>query len=297
VEDRRGEGLSDPIRLICGDASARISRLGAEAVSWRIGGRHLLWRKETSHWDRVAPVLFPCVGWSRGGRVAFDGVSYPMPVHGFASASPFDVVDVTQSAVTLELQDTAATFAHYPFKFRLRVRYTLAARGLHTEIHVVNAGPGIMPYSCGLHPGFEWPFAGGAQSDYRLRFSLPERAAVPVIAEGGLFSSRLRPVPLEGRLLRLEPGLFAQEALCFLDAQSSVVAFEGPEGVLEAKAENFRHWAFWSRPGAPFLCIEAWSGHGDPEGFTGEFRDKPSIDLLAPGETRQYALDLRFSQP
>ncbi len=274
-----------------------MSPLGAEAVSWRIGERRLLWGMETAHWERVAPVLFPCVGWSRGGRIVVEGISYPMPVHGFASAMRFEIIDLSQGDVTLELQENAATLAHYPFKFRLRVRYTLAAEALRIEIRVLNSGLNIMPYSCGLHPGFAWPFAGGAQEDYRLRFASHERPAVPAITEGGLFSSRLRPVPIKGTLLPLRPELFAQEALCFLDAQSGVVAFDGPEGTLEAEAENFRHWAFWSRPGAPFLCIEAWSGHGDPEGFTGEFRDKPSIDILTPGEERRHALVLRFSRP
>lgn len=296
MENRKGEGLKpEAIELACGDARAKISTLGAEALSWRVAGRDLLWSGATSHWDRVAPVLFPCVGWSRDGRVVIDGNSYPMPVHGFAPFLPFEPIARTAASVSFELRDSEATRAHYPFSFCFRVHYALESQALRIELEARNAGARDMPYACGVHPGFAWPFVGGAQGEYEIRFSERERGEVPIIAEGGLFSSRRRAVAIEDRLLRLDGALFEREALCFLDARSRSVAFSGPGGFIHAQADGFRHWALWSRPGAPFLCIEAWTGHGDPEGFMGEFRDKPSIELLQPGETRRHALSLRFS--
>lgn len=295
MEDRRGGRLSAPcVELSAGVARLLVSREGAEARAWRVGVRDLLWSGETGHWDRIAPILFPCVGWSRDGLVRIDGAAYPMPVHGFAASSMFDLVDHGPSSATFELRDTAATRTHFPFAFRLRVSYALGERSLDIDVKVENAGAQVMPYACGLHPGFAWPFAGGAQEAHRIRFAREERPEVPVIAPGGLFSSRTRRVPLQGRTLALEPALFEREALCFLDARSRRVALEGPGGAIEAEADGFRHWALWSRPGAPFLCIEAWTGHGDPEGFSGALSEKPSIDVLAPGEVRRHALALRF---
>lgn len=296
MENRRGKGLtSEAVELACGDARARISAFGAEAVLWRIAGRDLLWSGSTLHWDRVAPILFPCVGWSRGGRVVIDGVAFPMPVHGFAPSTSFALADQSADCVKFELRDSAATRAHYPFPFRLRVQYALESLALQIEIVVENIGSSTMPYACGVHPGFAWPFVGGVQAEYEIRFSHDERPVVPEIAKGGLFSARRRVVPLNGRSLRLDGALFEREALCFLDANSQSITFSGPGGAIHAEADGFRHWALWSRPGAPFLCAEAWTGHGDPEGFMGEFREKPSIDLLDPGETRRHALSLRFS--
>ena len=295
MEDRRGEGLSAfLVELESGGARAAISALGAEAIAWSVGGRDLLWDRSTPQWDRVAPVLFPCVGWSRDGRVRVDGVSYPMPVHGFAPASQFELVSRTRDRAVFELRDSAATRAHYPFAFRLEIAYALQPQALSIDIRVENTGAGSLPYACGWHPGFAWPFAGGAQGDYVLAFSDDERAEAPEIAAGGLFSARVRPVPLAGRRLALAPELFEREALCFLNARSRRVRFEGPVGAIEAQARGFRHWALWSRPGAAFLCVEAWTGHGDPEGFTGDFREKPSIDVLAPGEARDHGLTLRY---
>ena len=60
-----------------------------------------------------------------------------------------------------------------------------------------------MPYACGVHPGFRWPFAGGASSDYAIRFDAPESPEVPVIAPGGLIGRETRHLPLEQGLLPL----------------------------------------------------------------------------------------------
>ena len=46
---------------------------------------------------------------------------------------------------------------------------------------------------------------------------------------------------------------------------------------------GFDHAALWTRPGAPFLCLEAWTGYSDPEGFAGDLFQKPSMRVLQPG--------------
>ena len=113
---------------------------------------------------------------------------------------------------------------------------------------------------------------------------------MPVIAPGGLFSRQTRPVRLQGCVLPLSDELFAREALCFLDARSHGLSFERVGGAaLRVELSDFPHIALWSRPGAPFLSIEAWTGHGDPEDFDGELTDKPSMRLLAPGQAASHA--------
>lgn len=262
---------------------------------WRAGGLDLLWRRDPAIWDATAPLLFPTVGWCRDGVMRIAGRPYPMPVHGFAAACDFAVHRESAEAARFTLRDDARTRAHYPFAFLFEARYALAPEALRIELSVTNAGAEPMPYACGLHPGFAWPFAGGARADYRVVFAQEERAFVPEIAPGGLFSARLRPVPLEGRRLALSEALFAREALCFLDAKSRSLSFERPgAAALDIETEGFPHWALWSRPGADFLCVEAWTGHGDPEGFAGDVADKPSMSWLAPGQTRVHAATFRL---
>lgn len=193
----------------------------------------------------------------------------------------------------LRLAADGRTRALYPFEFRLDAIYRLEATALVWTLEAENLGPEPMPYALGLHPGFRWPLAGAAAT-HTFTFDAPERPRVPIIAPGGLFSPDSRPVPLEGRRLAVTPDLMAQEALCFLDIASRGAVFDNGAGVrLRVDLEDFPHLALWARPPAPFLCIEAWTGHGDPVGFAGELSDKPSMRLLAPGATGRHGA--RFS--
>ena len=109
-----------------------------------------------------------------------------------------------------------------------------------------------------------------------------------MIAPGGLFSARQRPVPLEWRVLDLTPELFAAEALCFLDTHSRGFALEAPDGRLRIEAPDFPHLVLWNREGGAFLAIESWTGTGDREGFEGSFFERPSMIHLETGATRQH---------
>ena len=52
--------------------------------------------------------------------------------------------------------------------------------------------------------------------------------------------------------------------------------------------EDFPHAALWTRPHAPFLCLEAWTGYSDPEEFAGDLFDKPGMRALEPGESGRH---------
>jgi galactose mutarotase-like enzyme len=161
---------------------------------------------------------------------------------------------------------------------------------------LTNSGGTPLPYACGLHPAIRWPF-GGSAAPHAIMFEKPERAEVPVIAPGGLISRRARPVPLEGRILPLTPELLANDALVFLNANSKSLAFDNGAGArLVMELEDFPHIAFWSLPPAPYLCIEPWTGHGDPEDFFGELAERPSMRLLPPGESARHSATFRFER-
>jgi galactose mutarotase-like enzyme len=311
------------IDLRAGAARASISTKGAELIGWCAGGRELIWQPDPLYWNASSPVLFPIVGWARDGKIRVGGQSYPMGVHGFAAMSQFDVEQTAPDQARFILADTPASRTTYPFRFRFALEYTLSETALRVDVVVGNEGDAVMPYACGLHPGFRWPFAGGKQEDYAIVFAEPEDPDVPVIAPGGLFSKELRRTPLDGRRLSLSPALFMQEAMCFLNARSRSLRFESPDGMaISVATEGFSHFVLWSRPrafssevdpgsreenapfkkldasfrskrigkrySAPFLSIEAWSGHGDPEGFDGDLYDKPSMIHLQPQQESRH---------
>ncbi len=280
---------SGVIELLAGAARARIALQGGECLHWSINEAPLLWTPDPRFWNATAPILFPVCGWTRAGRVRVDGQSFPLGLHGFAATQPFVESQRGSDFVRLELRDNAATRAQYPFAFALQIDYHLTPQSLAITARVTNSGDASMPYALGLHPGFCWPFAGSTAAGHAIVFDVAERPCVPVIAPGGLFSTQQRDVAMTGVRLPLDSDSFAREALCFLDAQSAGLRFVAPDGsALRVEMEGFRHIVLWSRPGAPFLCIENWTGYGDPVDFAGELRDKPSMLLLAPGEWREH---------
>ena len=150
-----------------------------------------------------------------------------------------------------------------------------------------NPGKRRAPYACGLAPEVSagrsakrvsartarW-FNSKGRSGQKFRNS--RRAA--------LSPSDHVTIPLRGRNLPLSDALFEHDALCFLDCKSRSLTFIDASGAsITMEYESFQHAALWTRPGAPFLCLEAWTGYSDPEGFTGDLFDKPSMRVLEPG--------------
>lgn len=286
--------MADRIALRSGPAEAVVALRGAEPVSWRVGGRELLWNGDPAHWGYHAPNLFPVVGASAGGVVRVGGREYPMPQHGFARTSRFEPVERSDAACRLRLVDTQETRRAYPFGFRLDVTVTLTAASLRLDFAVTNAGATAMPYALGVHPAFPWPLGGDDRDGHAVLFERAERAEVPEVAPGGLLARSTRPVPLDGRRLPLAPDLFT-EALVFLDAQSRSLAFEAPSGAaIELAAHGLPHLAVWSRPDAPFLSLEAWSGHADWADARGDLGGRASMRLLPPGGTGSHAATLTW---
>ncbi|UYW28993.1 aldose 1-epimerase family protein [Methylorubrum extorquens] len=276
-------------------STARIALHGAEPVSWQVEGREYLWSGDPEHWNRHAPWLFPVVGASSGGSVQVDGRRYPMAQHGFARDLPFAVVSQSADAVSLQLTDSAATRAHYPFPFQLTIDARIAAKTLAFEIRVENPGKAALPYALGFHPAFPWPFAGGerrAEGGYAVLFEEAERPFVPEVGAGGLLVRSERELTLDGARLNLDPDLFS-EALVFLNARSRAMRFVSPSGrAIAMRMEDFPHLAVWTKPTAPFLSLEAWTGHADWAGFEGSLEDRDSQRLLAPGAAARHGIAL-----
>ena len=191
--------------------------------------------------------------------------------------------------VRMTLDDSDATRAVYPFAFTLALEYRLTDEALEIAIEVANPGDEPAPYACGLHPGFRWPLGAAGRDGAIVRFGKPESDTVPAMAPGGLIGAGVRRVPLTGRDLPLSDALFANDAICFLNCASRSLTFHDASGAEVAmEFPGFAHAALWTRPGAPFLCLEAWTGYSDPEGFAGDLFQKPSMRVLAPGARARH---------
>lgn len=278
------------IRLRRGDCRVEVAELGGElqALAWR--GVDLLWHGDPAWWSRRAPVLFPIVGRLAEDTLRHEGNSYRMPQHGFARDLPWECLAADETRAHLRLEDSPATRAAYPFAFQLDQQLELDGEGLRITLTLSNPGPSVLPASLGLHPAFRWPLPE-ARGPHTLRFDQEEPAPARRLRRG-LLSTEREPSPIRGRVLPLEGDLFTRDALIFDGLRSRGLAYQAERGPALRLAWDFPHFGVWSKPGAPFLCLEPWQGFADPEGFHGAFMDKPGLVLLPPGATRSWFLSI-----
>lgn len=285
----------DFVSLRLGNSTATIARLGAEPVSWTVEGRELIWHRDPEHWARSAPILFPVVGASAGGVIKVSGQSYAMPQHGFARDSLFEVADSDVASALFEFSATDETRKLYPFAFNLSVRYILDPHALSVDFTIENRGAELMPYQLGFHPAFPWPFECRGEGRDQLIFASDARRTALRPDSQGLVK-RISETSVAGRELPLSAGMFEKGALIFPDAQSPTTTFAPAEGGrLAITTENFPHVAVWTKPAAPFLSVEPWTGLPDWDDFNGELAGRASVSLVQPGGAAHHALILRYT--
>src|SRR3712207_753049 len=148
MHDPRPAGATgESVLLEAGEASARIALHGAEPVSWRVGGRELIWRGHPAPSARHAPILFPVVGASAGGVVRVGAQTYDMPQHGFARDSLFTKMEQERDSVRLRLLESDETWQHFPFRFVLDVTVSLQDDSLGLLFEIMNTDTSDMPYA------------------------------------------------------------------------------------------------------------------------------------------------------
>lgn len=286
--------MTDLVGITSGTLSARINPLGAELWSLTdASGREYMTDADPAFWSGHAPLLFPIVGALGGGRYRLGDAAFALPKHGFARHSRFEIVEVARDRVRFRLTDSAETRAAYPFAFALEAAFALEGACLATTVTVSNRGDAPMPFSFGFHPAFAWPLPhGGDKAAHRIAFEREEPAAVRRIdrASGTLLADS-EPTPVRGRELVPEAALFERDALIWDRLASRSLVFAGENGAaLRLDFPDCPHLGIWQKPGAPFLAIEPWHGFNDPEGFAGDFADKPGVVLLPAGEGRRFRL-------
>jgi galactose mutarotase-like enzyme len=273
------------VQLSSGDLTAEVNPLGAQLSILRDrGGRDLLWDGDPSVWTGRAPLLFPNVGTLAGGGYRVGSTSYRLPRHGFARAKLFDIVDITSASAAFRLQADEASLQIYPFRFELNVHFALDGPTLSVTTFVRNAGDEDMPASFGYHPGFRWPLPfGQTRSSHFIEFSNDEPASIRRLDSNGLLSPERHPTPIVQRRLALEDSLFQDDVIIFDEIRSRSVTYGADDGPrIRVSYPDAPYLGLWMKPQANFICIEPWHGVADPAGFSGDFKAKPGVFMVAP---------------
>ncbi len=281
-----------------GTLTAQIDPFGSQLSSLRdAAGRELLWDGDPAYWSGRAPLLFPIVGTLAGGVYRVSGKTYALPRHGLARHRRFEVLSPSADSVLLWLKADDETLAVYPFQFGLRMRFAIVGATLTVTASVENEGDVPMPASFGYHPAFRWPLPfGAARAAHDIVFDVEEPAPIRRIDAAGLVTPVRHPTPIHARRLMLDDGLFRDDAVILDAIQSQGLTYGSDTGPrLRLRFPDTPYLGLWSKPGAPFICIEPWHGMADPVGFAGDFSEKPGVFIVPPGGRRELGMQVTLT--
>lgn len=274
--------------------TAIIDETGAELVSLKNPqGEEYLWSGDAEYWTGRAPILFPVIGRMKEGGYTLDGQYYEMPKHGLVRKKLWKLVDHGPHHVTLSTVTDDDTLKHYPFEFHLQVSFRLVGRYLEISYVVQNTKSADMLFSLGSHPAFALPLAAGEGLDqWSVKFSEQETLDRQVL-DGGLIGEH--PVAKfidRSDSIQLSDTIFNDDALIFFGVCSKRLdlmhAKRGRR--LSLHTGGAPDLGIWSKPSAPYVCLEPWFGYDDPVNTSGDFRDKPGLITLSPYDIFQTAI-------
>jgi galactose mutarotase-like enzyme len=271
-----------------------VSKNGAELQTIKNlkNNTELLWNPDLKFWNRISPVLFPIVGKLKNNLYEENGNTYSMLQHGFARNMEFEVIQQTQNSIAMQLQSNSETLAQYPFDFVLKISYILIENCLDIHYSVTNLSTVEMPFSIGAHPGFA---LNKPLNQYKLVFDQPFTADRYLIQDG-LYTNETSPTMKNSQELLLSNELIHSDAVVFKNVPFYRVTLCELDNtpLVTVSSSDFPHWGFWSKPDAPFFCIEPWAGLADSIQATGNLRDKEGIEILAPNQTKQFSFSIEM---
>ena len=289
------DGPTPWICLSSGQLTAQVNPLGAQLSALRDrAGRDLLWDGDPAVWNGRAPLLFPIVGTLAGGCYRLDSKIYHLPRHGFARGRMFEVVESTPAAAAFRLRADETSLQMYPFHFELELRFALDGPTLSVTAFVRNKGNEDMPASFGFHPALRWPLPFGRErASHFIEFARDEPAPIRRLDTDGLLTPEHHPTPISHRRLALADSLFQNDVIIFDEIQSRSVTYGADGGPrLRISYPDAPYLGVWTKPQAPFICIEPWHGVSDVAGFAGDFRAKTGVFTVAAGSALPIKMEI-----
>ena len=262
---------------------------GAELVSIKFNDVEKMHNGET-HWNRHSPVLFPIVGKLKDGKTSILGNEYYMGQHGFARDMEFE--EIGEHSYVLRANEE--TLAKFPFKFELYISYQVDGDKVTTKYKVVNKDDKNMIFGLGGHPAFVCEYASGK---YRIDFQDVESEIEVYQLEDGLVKlepEKTKKYIKENRIF-LDNHTFQKDAVIMKNIKSDRVYLKTEaKTILAFEFKEFPYLAIWSKPDAPFVCIEPWFNTADKVNSNGIFEEKEDLIELKPEQEFNAEYSVEF---
>ena len=237
------------------------------------------------YWNRHAPLLFPIVGKLRDLKTFINNKEYSMNQHGFLRDQEFELYSQSESELVLVNKFNEETLKKYPFEYKVFVKYILEGKTLHTEFTVVNEDYQVIPFNYGGHPGFKLPlYENETFEDYTVKFEKTENFDAPTVKldNGTLdFVNTIKYSNIDE--IKLNYKYFEIDAIVNPKVKSQSVKLVNKENKgIKFDFKGFPSLAIWTKPNAPFVCLEPWIGYADHHDSNYQFIEKDNMQFLNP---------------
>ncbi len=264
-----------------GILSAEIRETGAELRSLKKDGVEYMWAGRPEVWQGVAPLLFPICGGLKDDKYILNGREYKLQKHGFARFKTFEVEELSDTRAVFLTRDDDETFVEFPFRFELRVIYTLNESSLNINYKVNNLSDETMYFSIGSHEGYATP---EGIEDYDIIF--PEKETLTIAnLDGNLIGDSRFPILKDSNLLPLYDKYFLIDAMSIrgLKSRSATLRNRKTGKALRLDFPGNDYFVIWHKPSAPYICLEPWAGVPDSIHSDYDITKKEGIQTLAAG--------------
>ncbi len=262
-----------------------VTTLGAEKLKLTSKSKIEYLRTKDQYWNRVAPLLFPIVGKLKDSKTYINNKEYHMSQHGFLRNQEFVVKMIEKDMIVLGSSSNKETLKMFPFEYEVLVTYYLRDKSVDTVFSVKNISNINMPFNYGGHPGFKCPlYPGETFEDYRIVFEQTENFEAPtVMTDSGTLNYIDTVRYNQLKELNLNWNYFKVDAIVIPNVLSKSVKLINKQNKgIEFSYPNFTTLAIWTKPNAPFVCLEPWIGHADKHNTNYQFLEKDDIISLSP---------------
>lgn len=262
-----------------------INSRGAEQESLNVDGKEYI-RSRDEFWNRKAPILFPIVGKLKDLKTKINGEIYSMGQHGFARDREFKLLNETEKSLEFILTWDDESLKIYPFKFNLVVKYTISENKLSVDIKIINVDTQDIYFNVGGHPGFRLPMEEGLKfSDYSVEFECMETFNAPEVdAPTGTLNFNKLTEWKDIKVINLDYKYFEVDAIVAPHLKSRSVKLTHNDKGIKFDYYGFNTLAIWTKPNAPFVCLEPWLGYADRTDSDFEYVHKDDIVRLKKNE-------------
>lgn len=271
-----------------------VANKGAELTSIKFNNKEML-HDGRSFWDRQAPVLFPIVGRLKDNKTIINNATYEMSQHGFARDMKFNTIKDSQNEKVYMLKSNNDTLKMYPFEFELYTRYVINNDILTVKYKVVNKDNKEMIFGIGAHPGIKIDLN---QEDYYFELEQEEDNIKFMEVEGHYISDYPAKNLLENKkIINITKESFINDAIIIKNFKSKKITLKQKRDnkkIVEFDISNFPILGIWSKPNAPYICVEPWYNTADRVTSTGHLKDKEGIIKLQPNNIFECEYSMKF---